>query len=96
VDSCLITIAATLDAVLHRPANLVARFGGEECIVLLPNTGLGGGANMAEQMHQKTSALHIPHYGSTVGLYGTMSFGVSSIIPLNQTIPDNLIAMAKR
>lgn len=95
-DSCLITIASILESTLRRPADLAARFGGEEFVILLPNTTLEGGIGKAEEMRKRIVELRIPHNGSTVGPYVTMSFGVSSAIPFEGGIPDDLIAMADK
>jgi len=47
-DECLRSIALTLSAQVSRPADLVARFGGEEFAILLPNTPLEGAQYVAE------------------------------------------------
>lgn len=93
-DNCLMTIAQTLDHNLHRPADLVARFGGEEFIVILPNTPLAGGVQVAEEMRRRVVLLRIPHKGSECSPYVTMSLGVSATVPHSQSLPEDLIAAA--
>lgn len=95
-DNCLITIAQSLDHSLHRPADLVARLGGEEFIVLLPNTHLDGGIQIAENVRKRVSQLRIPHKGSDCSPYVTISLGVSSIIPSRDVLPDDLVAVADK
>lgn len=95
-DSCLINIASILESTLRRPADLAARFGGEEFVILLPNTSFEGAAGRAEVMRKNIVAQRIPHNASKVGPYVTMSFGVSSAIPFKQGIPNDLIAMADK
>ena len=95
-DSCLITIAHTIAHTLQRPADLVARFGGEEFIALLPNTHLDGSMQMAEVIRSRIAQLRIPHKGSACCPYVTMSFGVSSTIPDRDTIAEDLIAYADK
>jgi len=95
-DNCLITIAQTLEHSLHRPADLVARLGGEEFILLLPNTHLAGCLQIAEGIRRRVSLLRIPHKGSACSPYVTMSLGVSSIVPNHKQLPDDLIAVADK
>ncbi len=46
-DSCLKQIAEAALDVVARPGDLVARFGGEEFAVILPNTGSEGALQVA-------------------------------------------------
>jgi len=95
-DNCLITIAQTLEHSLHRPADIVARLGGEEFILLLPNTHLAGCLQIAEGIRKRISLLRIPHKGSSCSPYVTMSLGVSSMVPNHKQLPDDLIAVADK
>jgi diguanylate cyclase (GGDEF)-like protein/PAS domain S-box-containing protein len=63
-DTCLQKIALAVKQVLRREADLVARFGGEEFVVLLPMTDGTGAEVIARNILQKISALAIPHIGS--------------------------------
>jgi len=74
-DEALQQIAAALLGCCHRPADLVARFGGEEFAVVLPNTPAAAARNIAESLRDAVSTLHIPHRGSKVGGEVTMSIG---------------------
>ncbi len=51
-DICLKAIGDTLAASLQRPNDLAARFGGEEFVVLLPNTNESGALDVAERIRQ--------------------------------------------
>jgi len=93
-DNCLITIAQTLEHALQRPADVVARFGGEEFILILPNTPLAGGVRVAEEIRKRVLLLRIPHKGSECSPYVTMSLGVSAIVPNTKCLPEDLIAVA--
>ncbi|WP_237057490.1 GGDEF domain-containing protein [Microbulbifer sediminum] len=57
-----------------RAGDLVARWGGEEFLVLLPNTSASGGAVLAEKLRQKVEALG-HQYSPPARL--SMSFGVA-------------------
>jgi len=95
-DNCLITIAQSMDHALHRPADMVARLGGEEFIILLPNTDEKGGRHIAEDIRKRITLLRIPHKGSQCSPYVTMSFGISSNIPNPSTLPEDVIAIADK
>ena len=77
-DCCLRQIAAALKAGLRRPADLIGRYGGEEFVCLLPDTGLDGAMQLAEQLRQRVFDEQIEHADSTVAPVVTVSLGVAS------------------
>lgn len=93
-DQCLCAIAKVLRQTIKRPADLVARYGGEEFAIILPNTPLAGACQVAETIQQRVFTLGIPHAGSEVAPYITVSFGVTSIIPVLTLSPNQLVAVA--
>lgn len=72
-DAVLQALAHTLSQ-RARQTDLVARFGGEEFVLLLPDTDGQGAEHMAEQLRESIAAVHIPPVG-----YITVSVGVSSL-----------------
>jgi len=58
----------------------VARYGGEEIVVLLPNTDLLGAMKIAEDIRMTIRALQIEHKGNPAGLM-TISAGVNALMP---------------
>jgi diguanylate cyclase (GGDEF)-like protein len=76
-DQCLNAVAQALAATLHRPADLAARFGGEEFAVLLPDTPRAGAAAVAEQIRLAVLALNLPHAARVDSGKVTISLGVS-------------------
>lgn len=80
-DNCLKIVAQTLKESVNRPADLVARFGGEEFAILLPNTPLKGAIFIAESMLKALRERRLLHQASPVQPYVTMSLGVTSVIP---------------
>ncbi|ABE48699.1 GGDEF domain-containing protein [Methylobacillus flagellatus] len=58
-DKCLKKIAQALHANMQRPGDFVARFGGEEFVVLLPATTAEGCHAMAQKLHLAVQKLKI-------------------------------------
>ena len=77
-DICLVLIATTIAECLLRPDDFVARFGGEEFIVVLPNTDKVGALHIAEKIKDAVAQLDIPHEKSTVATHVTVSIGVAT------------------
>ncbi|WP_461371679.1 diguanylate cyclase [Candidatus Darwinibacter acetoxidans] len=77
-DDVLRLVAQTLYHALHRPGDLVARWGGEEFVVLLPQTDLEGAVTVAERLRKAVWELGIPHESSPVAKVLTVSIGVAA------------------
>jgi len=80
-DECLRNISRTIqDLAQNRPGYLVARYGGEELSLLLPDTGLADAILMSEKIRMGIQQLAIEHTGSPTGTV-TISAGVESWTP---------------
>ncbi len=79
-DRCLQAVAAEFAGQLHRAQDHLARFGGEEFAVLLPQTDERGAALIAEKLRSAVSALAIEHRGSSQG-HVTISVGCAAVTP---------------
>ena len=77
-DACLRAVSQALTSVTKRPADAVGRYGGEEFIAVLPDTGFDGARIVAEKMRAAVEALAIPHE-KCVFNHVTMSFGVATL-----------------
>lgn len=80
-DGCLKSVAQVLFETVRRPYDLVARYGGEEFACVLPNTGLSGAVEIAENMQERVRALGIEHSASDVDRVVTISLGVATLTP---------------
>lgn len=76
-DICLQQVAKALRNSV-RQVDLVARYGGEEFAVILPNTDIQKALYIAERIQFKVRSLEIPHKGSHVSQFLTLSCGVAS------------------
>lgn len=70
------------------------RYGGEEFIMILPETDLAKATALAEHLRQKIEALTFDVSNGHQGV--TVSFGVSARIPYNMNDYDELIAEADK
>ncbi len=78
-DACLAKVAEVMAASLRRPADLVARFGGEEFIAVLPQTSGPLAQQAAERIRAAVQALAIPHADSESAPVVTVSLGVACL-----------------
>jgi diguanylate cyclase (GGDEF)-like protein len=93
-DRCIERVAGTLRALFKRPADLVARYGGEEVsVVLADGTDV---AALAEACRRAVEDLAIPHAASTVARVVTISVGASAVVPSRGMEADDLVRDADR
>jgi diguanylate cyclase (GGDEF)-like protein len=77
-DACLRAVADALRTAVRRPADEVARVGGEEFVLLLPGTSIAGAMAVAEFARATLAESACPH--PTGGLV-TISAGVATVRP---------------
>jgi len=77
-DMVLRTVASLFVLTVKRSVDFIARLGGEEFVIVLPNTDLTGANLIAEKLLDSVRNLNIPHKKSTVASYVTISIGVTS------------------
>ncbi|KRD27029.1 diguanylate cyclase [Acidovorax sp. Root267] len=75
-DACLQAVSKCLVQYAKRPGDLVARYGGEELAIILPNTDLPGAQVVAEVVRERIEALAIRHGSSAFG-HVTVSVGAA-------------------
>ncbi|MDJ0842704.1 CHASE2 domain-containing protein [Crocosphaera sp.] len=92
-DKCLQAVAqGILSAV--RKTDLAARFGGEEFVILLPNTNPSIAMSVAQRVCLKIKELELEHESSKINNYVTVSCGSASIVPDKEFSPKALIDQA--
>lgn len=102
-DDCLKKVAKALNSVGTRARDFFARFGGEEFVLVLPETDSSAAEKIAERCRNILFKLQIPHEKSNVSQILTASFGVGTITPSHDAEPmifveavDRLLYKAKQ
>jgi diguanylate cyclase (GGDEF)-like protein len=90
-DACLFQVAQCLKGSVQRPRDFVARYGGEEFAIILPETSLAGGQEVAKRIQAQVKQLRIEHRDATTGNYLSVSLGVACMIPMSNSSADMLI-----
>ena len=94
-DSCLIDIVSIISSCCERSTDIVGRFGGEEFVLVLPDTDSEGARRVAENIRTAIVRRNIP-YGPNDLRPVSLTLGVVSALgPLIENI-DQLITQADR
>jgi two-component system chemotaxis response regulator CheY len=89
-----------LTAVAHalrdgcRAYDIKARYGGDEFVVVMPNTRLDMGIGVAEKIRRAVASLELATDGSPLAV--TVSAGVTSTLPHEEITPEALVERADR
>ena len=96
-DECLKRIAKVLMGAATRSKDFVARFGGEEFVIVLPETNPAAALKVAERCHQHLLREQIAHGNNSASQLVTLSIGVGTITPArNDSLTDFLELVDQR
>jgi diguanylate cyclase (GGDEF)-like protein len=93
-DDCLRLVASMLAKEVARDTDIVARFGGEEFIIILPNTDIIGATQLAERLVTATRNLSFLVNNQPITI--KCSIGVASTIPASKNTHEKLISSADK
>lgn len=91
-DECLRKVAAAISDAACRAADMPARFGGEEFVLLLPETTLEGAAKVGARVLDAVRALKIPHFTNGEDSIVTVSVGCASAVASANLSSEALLA----
>ena len=80
-DDCLKRVAKALDTAAARSRDFFARFGGEEFVLVLPETDAASAERVAERCRNLVFKEQITHGSSQVAQILTISMGLGTIVP---------------
>ena len=95
-DNCLKRVGQVLSSAATRSRDFVARFGGEEFVLVLPETDEESAAKIAERCRTLIFKEQIPHEKSPASQILTVSLGVGTLIPSHQDEPVGFIEEVDR
>jgi len=95
-DRALKAISTALTQILQRTGDLAARYGGDEFVLVLPNTNPDGAFKVASDVQAAITRLDLPHPGSPIGTTVTVSMGVATSWPLKKGSANSLLLAADR
>ena len=80
-DRALRAVARAAGSHMRRPADLAARYGGEELVLLMPGTDAGQAIHVANTIREAVALLAIAHAGSSAAPWVTASIGGATFDP---------------
>jgi diguanylate cyclase (GGDEF)-like protein len=93
-DACLKRVARAMAHCLRRPSDIVARYGGDEFVALLPDTDAAGAWVVAQRLRMHVEQLQLPHEGSRCSSVVTLSAGTATSTPVANRGCETLLAAA--
>ncbi|WP_266182659.1 GGDEF domain-containing protein [Dyella humicola] len=82
-DYCLKLVANVLSTAVNRTHDFLARFGGEEFVLVLPETDADSAMRVVERCQQLLVQEWIPHERSMASKAVTVSIGVGTVLPMH-------------
>jgi diguanylate cyclase (GGDEF)-like protein len=95
-DECLKRVSLAIQDSVRRSGEMVVRLGGEEFAVLLPLSSGEQAKLLADKIRARVEGLEIPHSKSLISDFVTLSIGVSSMIPDDQALAEDLVEQADK
>jgi len=89
-DRALRSVARVTGAAMRRPGDLAARYGGEELLLLMPETDVDAAQALAESVREAVLALNIAHEASSVTPLLTVSIGGATLDIAGDEQPSDL------
>lgn len=89
-DESLKAVANAIESAVRRPGDCAARYGGDEFVVVLPNTTQAGAEYIGRAIQKAVADLAIHHADGPFGRL-TLSIGIASLTAIPRDVPPLLI-----
>ncbi|CAK0762720.1 hypothetical protein CCP3SC15_2920004 [Gammaproteobacteria bacterium] len=93
-DECLRAVTGVFRGRMNHPGDLVARYGGEELVCLLPDTDSATARQVAQSILTDLVTLAVRHEASPVAPVVTVSAGIATAVADAATDRNDLLALA--
>jgi len=93
-DEALRITAGLIKSIIRRNTDAVCRYGGEEFTVLLFDTDIREGESLCRSLLERVRSEKVPHEGSSVAPFLTISIGLSGFVPGFEQLPNELVEEA--
>jgi len=93
-DACLKHFAKLMRGTIKRPSDVLCRYGGEEFVVILPNTTLDGAKNVIDTLRIAVQDSVIEFEGKTITL--TVSAGVTARVVASDSDDELMVSYADK
>jgi diguanylate cyclase (GGDEF)-like protein len=91
-DALLKAIANVFVSAARRPPDMAVRLGGEEFGILLPDTPMAAAYTIAEEVRLQVEAARIPMTDGSAVTSATISIGIATQVPTEQSTIEDFIA----
>jgi diguanylate cyclase (GGDEF)-like protein len=95
-DDCLKAVAEAILDALHRPADMPARYGGDEFVVILPETNALGAELLGIKICEHINELALIQAPDAKHDHVSLSIGCSTLIPTTDNSIEQLFSLADK
>jgi len=95
-DDCLKAVAGAILEALHRPADLPARYGGDEFVVILPETNALGAELLGIKICEYINELALAQAPDAKHDHVSLSIGCATLTPSNENNIEQLFSLADK
>ncbi|MEK9628678.1 MAG: diguanylate cyclase [Nitrospinota bacterium] len=95
-DTCLKEVAGVIDDAMKRPADMAARFGGEEFALVLPETSSEGAIRLSDKLREAIYSMNLEHKNNPNEPRVTVSMGTATMKVDKGSDYKDLIAKADK
>jgi diguanylate cyclase (GGDEF)-like protein len=95
-DEAIRKVSDIINKKVKRSSDFLARYGGDEFIVLLPSTGIEEAVEFADIIREAINSARIPHEYSKVSHFVSVTIGVAALIPGELNSENDLVLRADR